>query len=246
MYKVIVADDERWIALGIEKMIKNMGNSLELCAIAEDGVSAFELLLEHKPDIFITDIRMPGLNGLELLEKIRAYHIRCRVIIISGYAEFEYAQKAITLGVAGYLLKPIEPKEFHYLLLGILEELDQQKQEKELQSEEEPPSPGITCEIVMRIRSEPIDQQTTLGDLAKEYGLCTASLSNLLKKELGMPYSRYVNERRIREAKKLLKDETLSLEAIAEKVGYHDYFYFIKIFKKMVGETPAKYRKNVM
>ena len=70
-------------------------------------------------------------------------------------------------------------------------------------------------------------------------------MSSLLKEELGMPFSEYITSKRIQRAKELLDDESLSVDAIAREVGYKDYFYFTKVFKKAVGISPSKYRKNL-
>ena len=92
------------------KNISKLPLDLEVAAVAGDGREALELALKLKPDIVITDIAMPFLNGLELIRKMRENGIESKNLIISGYDEFDYARQAIALGVQNYLLKPFLPK----------------------------------------------------------------------------------------------------------------------------------------
>ena len=108
MYKVIIADDEVWIGFGIKKLIHKSGQPFTVIGEAPNGIRAYEMVKKEQPDLLITDIRMPGLNGLELMRKLRAEENTVGVVFISGYAEFEYAREAISLGAFDYLLKPIE------------------------------------------------------------------------------------------------------------------------------------------
>ncbi|WMJ89972.1 response regulator transcription factor [Anaerocolumna sp. MB42-C2] len=111
MLKVIIADDEDKICQLIYKLIDWDSLRMRVEAIAHNGVEAFELIQLHNPDIVITDIRMPGYDGLEFISKVKEYNESTQFIIISGYQQFEYAQKAIKYGVSDYLLKPIKKDE---------------------------------------------------------------------------------------------------------------------------------------
>ena len=108
MCRVIIADDEPKVLLLIKNLIQWEELGLELVATANDGISALEMIEELHPDIVITDIRMPGYDGIELIEKAKALDPRIDFIIISGYRHFNYAQKAIRFGVEDYLLKPLK------------------------------------------------------------------------------------------------------------------------------------------
>lgn len=107
MLKVLIADDEITIRTGIKKILQSYHLDLEIVAEAADGELALELARKHQPDLLLVDINMPFLSGLSFLEKIRNDLPDALTIIISGYDEFKYAQKAIRLGVLDYLLKPI-------------------------------------------------------------------------------------------------------------------------------------------
>ena len=117
--KVVIADDEVRICQLIQALVNWEEMGMEIAGTANNGIDACEVIEKESPDILITDIRMPGCSGLELIEKIKKTKPELEIIIISGYAHFEYAQQAIRYGVGYYLLKPINKVE----LMGILEKL---------------------------------------------------------------------------------------------------------------------------
>ena len=108
MFKVLFADDEPRMLRALEKMIDWEELGLEIVGCAEDGIEALELIREKKPDIAITDIRMPGLDGLEIAEKCVSDSDRPEFIMLTGYSEFEYVRRAMKSGAARYLLKPLD------------------------------------------------------------------------------------------------------------------------------------------
>lgn len=131
MYKVIVADDEPMMLEGWRTMIDWAGCGYELCGAASDGEEALEMFRAVNPDLIVTDIRMPGLDGLELIRAIRSRpECHVRSVIVSGYAEFGYAQQAMRFGVDRYVLKPIVTEEIHGVLGDLLALLDQGRRER--------------------------------------------------------------------------------------------------------------------
>lgn len=134
MYRVVIADDEPKVAQLIRNLIQWEELGLELVAMAGDGITALELIETHLPDIVITDIRMPGYDGIELISKAKSVHSGVDFIIISGYKHFEYAQKAIRFGVEDYLLKPLKAAEINQTLSKMTEKYrirDQQRVESQ-------------------------------------------------------------------------------------------------------------------
>ena len=245
MYKVIIADDEVWIGFGIKKLIHKSGQPFTVIGEAPNGIRAYEMVKKEQPDLLITDIRMPGLNGLELMRKLRAEENPVGVVFISGYAEFEYAREAISLGAFDYLLKPIEEES----LTAILTRFCEEKERKMPPRTTEPVTlnPEVSDPRIRKIIQE-IDRNYTgklsLGELADSMNLSIGHLSTLIHRETGLSFSEYVTAKRMEDAKKLLCQENLSVEEVAEQVGYHDYFYFTKAFKKYAGVSPSVYRKG--
>lgn len=123
MLRVVIADDEERICRLIEALVDWPAMGLEVAAVVHNGIEAYEAVEREKPDILITDIRMPGFSGLDLIEKVKQLQPDLELIIISGYAHFEYAQQAIRLGVGYYLLKPINKSELNSTLAKLKERI---------------------------------------------------------------------------------------------------------------------------
>lgn len=133
MIKVMIADDEERICQLIEALIDWESLHMEVAGIAHNGLEACEMVKQIKPDILITDIRMPGCNGLDLIENVKKSVEDLQVVIISGYAQFAYAQTAIKFGVGDYLLKPINKVELASTLQKFKERIEERLQLKEEQ-----------------------------------------------------------------------------------------------------------------
>lgn len=123
MHSVVIADDEPYILNGLEKKLPWLEYGMEIVGKAHNGLECLEIVRREHPDFVITDIRMPGLTGLELIEKLVKTDHHPVVVFMSGYSEFEYARKAIELGALSYLLKPIGRKELRSTVLRVAQEL---------------------------------------------------------------------------------------------------------------------------
>lgn len=111
MLKMILVDDEKIIRETISTFIDWNALGIEVVAVCKDGIEAFDAIVDEYPDIVMTDIKMPGLNGLELIEKVKSAELNVEFVILSGYGEFEFAQTAMQYGVQHYLLKPCNEDE---------------------------------------------------------------------------------------------------------------------------------------
>ena len=240
MYSVYIADDEMWVIVGLKKRIEKTGLPFQVVGEANNGVMALEEIEKKKPDILFNDIRMPGYNGLELLELLRKKELDTKVVLISGYAEFEYAQSAIRNGAYDYLLKPIDQDKLQTVLERILGDGS-----TESGNVQELVAPSTIRKIMDEIK-EHYTENITLTGLAEKYSISVSYLSELLKEHLQLSFSEYISSKRIQKAKELLADDSLSIEQIADQTGYNDYFYFTKVFKKNTGISPSKYRKNLL
>ena len=128
MWKVLIADDEPKIRRGIRSVLERLDSEIEVVAEAGDGEAALALAEETIPDILFIDIRMPFLNGLELIEKLSGLLHDWIIIIVSGHDEFEYARKVVSLKVFEYLLKPVQEDEIKRTLEHAKNELVQQRE----------------------------------------------------------------------------------------------------------------------
>lgn len=132
MFKLMIFDDEYYFRQSLKTIVDYHDYGFEFIGEAGNGESAYFLILENKPDLVLVDINMPIMNGLELIEKCHLNNVNCQFILITGYAEFEYAQKALKYKVANYLLKPIDTDEFIRCLVHVRDSLLLEKNKAEL------------------------------------------------------------------------------------------------------------------
>lgn len=122
-YKVLIVDDEKWIYDLLLRIVDWESFGFQISGYASNGLDAFQFICTEKPDLVVSDIRIPEIDGIELVKRVRAENLAVRFILISGYQEFEYAQDALKYNVDDYLLKPIEEEEIESILIKIANEL---------------------------------------------------------------------------------------------------------------------------
>ena len=132
MVRVFLVEDEMLIREGIKNSIRWEKEGYEFAGEASDGELALPMVLKEKPDILITDIRMPFMTGLELSRLVKQELPGTKIVIISGYDDFEYAKEAIKVGVTEYLLKPISSAKLLETLQSVSEEIFRERKEKDL------------------------------------------------------------------------------------------------------------------
>ncbi|MCR5227217.1 MAG: response regulator [Eubacterium sp.] len=242
MLNVYIADDEVWIILGLKKLLEKLDIDAYVIGTANNGLTAKEEIAEFKPDLVFADIRMPGLTGLELLSEIPKVSPDTKVIIISGYAEFAYAQEAVQHHAFDYLLKPIKEEDLSRTMSAFMKDREGGEEEE---SEKRPLSYDRMIDNVISDIREHYMEDISLTSLSAKYNTSMGHLSKLIKENLKVNFSDYIASLRIQRAKELLRDDSMSIQEIAEIVGYNDYFYFTKVFKKIEGISPSKYRKSM-
>lgn len=131
MYKVLLADDEKTILEGISTLVDWEKAGATVTGKASDGKMAYEMILQTPPDIVISDVKMPGMNGLELIEKVKQRYPDISFIILSGYDEFEFAKRAMQFNVKHYLLKPCNEKKIMGVLQEVVTELEEKKRKEQ-------------------------------------------------------------------------------------------------------------------
>src|SRR5690242_20336929 len=121
MYKILIVDDEKGIREGMRYLLNWEDYGVEIVGEASNGLEALSLISVHKPHIIITDIKMPIINGIELIKEIQVRQIETRIIILSGYDDFSYVREAMKYGAENYLLKPIDQEELTNSIREIVE-----------------------------------------------------------------------------------------------------------------------------
>ncbi|HBR29267.1 MAG TPA: DNA-binding response regulator, partial [Firmicutes bacterium] len=136
MLKVMIVDDEAIVRIGLKSMIDWESHGFQLVGEANDGQRALDLFQKNKPDLVITDLKMPVMDGLQLMRHLNELDARCRVIVLSSYDEFSLVKEAMKLGAADYLLKlEMEPDQLVEVLSGFKSEILQEREEKTQQAQ---------------------------------------------------------------------------------------------------------------
>lgn len=244
MYKVIIIDDERMIREGLKASIDWRKLNFSEVYIAKDGIEGQDLIVEHEPDLVITDIKMPRMNGIEMLEKTK--HIQFKKLILSSYDDFEYAKAAIQFQVVDYLLKPIDEDE----LFDLLEEISTTFTEKHYKV------PDILKPVLktdyenyyinqaVQYIKQNIRLELDNESIANRLNISTSYLMRTFKQYTGITMKDFVNRYRIYHSLQLLK-QPLKIYEVSEKIGYNEYKAFNYNFHKYMNMTPNQYIKQI-
>lgn len=263
MINAVIIDDEEWVRYLIKGLIPWKQLGIDVAGEAKNGLEGLDICMRLKPEIILTDIRMPGMGGMELLEKLAEILPESKVVIISGYDDFSYAQKAINFGVCGYILKPVNDKEAVNAIIKARDLVLRKKTEKENNSRLKTELVKLQAELpggeteeqyygdnsghsilqrAINYINERYNTDITLDETANAFFINPDYFSYLLKKETGKGFNEYITALRLEKAKVLLNKPHLKVVEIADMVGYRDDNYFTKVFKKNTGYTPSEYR----
>ena len=244
--RIVVVEDEDRARNGIKKLIRDMLDERTIIGTARNGREGMALISEVKPDVVISDIRMPFLDGIEMIERLQVSGCSSLFVIITGHADFKYAQKAVKLGVTDYLLKPITRAEFQKLI-DKLERcfLDTGRQRAPEKTSDSPKqniaSRSSAVNYVLRIITEKYFQPISLEGLADELRLTPEYLSGLFHRETGETFTGYLKRRRIEKAKELLLKDSMLVSEVASAVGYANGRYFCRVFKEQTGMPASEF-----
>lgn len=252
MIRIMLVEDEKVIREGISALISQSSPRFTVVKEVSNGREALLYLERNAVDMVITDIRMHEMGGLELLEKVRSQYEEMPLLIISGYDDFTYAQRALQYGVTDYLLKPIDRRQLVSALDKIhtrmLKKSGRPPEQKELPEEADKRQAGAEGSRLVRkvkefIESHPEDdlRLQTLADLVH---LNPTYLSQLFKQEEGANLSDYITASRMERAKYLLASTELKIYDVARLSGYQSPKHFMLVFKQQCGVTPGVYRSG--
>ena len=245
MLKVLLVEDEDLIRRGLRFQMDWTSVGCVVAGEAASGEEGLEQIRALHPDLVVTDIRMQGVSGIEML---RAGREICDfdAIILSGYGEFDYARQAIHLGVAEYLLKPVDLNELAACIRRIVARRKQQSAPAPAPLPKAGPIPDPAAmhnkyaAAMLEYIQKNYAQRISLTDLSQELNISCTHLNAKFKEETGYTFHDFLNYYRIQRAVELQKEGTKKLYEIAELVGFPDYKYFNKVYKKYVGYPPNK------
>lgn len=256
MYKVVIIDDEPLIVEGLTKSIPWERWDCQVVGFGHDGVEGMEVIRREKPAIVISDIRMPQMDGLQMIAGLKSEFPYMQITILTGYREFEYVQEAINLGVTKFLLKPSKMAELYdaiETMTGKLKQFSPQETVEAEESETEESSSvlyskeanNFVVNKALEYIREHYKEKLRLSDVADYVFVSQWHLSKLLNKHTGQSFSEVLNTARITKAKELLENPSVRIYDIAEEVGFQDLAHFSRVFKKLEGISANEYRNRL-
>lgn len=250
MKNVLVVDDEKFVRQGMKAMIERSGFCTGQIVLCKNGQEAIEQIKLLKFDVILSDIKMPFMDGIELVKKIRDDKLTDAVLVmITGYDEFSYAVEALRNGVFEYLLKPVERENF----LAVLEKIDKSLEEKTLDGvlavdisaeNQEDDSKQQKIKRAAAYIQQNYNKDINMAVVSNEVSMNYTFFSETFKEEMGISFVDYLKSVRINMSKKLLRESCLQISRVAFEVGFNDEKHFSKTFKLETGVTPSEYKKN--
>ena len=252
MIKLLVADDEAIERKMLVSILEKEFSTEAMVRVAENGRQAVEIAAIWNPDVVLIDIEMPGINGIDAARRILDQQAGTKIIFVTAYGVFIYAQEAVKLGACDYILKPAQPEEVVRSVRRAVGQAESHRQLQALAPEAGRLAPGAsgdkTAALMARVRKY----------LQHNYMLCDISLdsisailninasyfSSLFKRSMGINFVDYLTELRMNAARELLLDPLRSTAEVAGLVGYENANYFTRAFKKKTGMTPTEFRRS--
>lgn len=240
MLKVLVVEDEEMIRKGIVLAVDWAALDCVVVGEAANGLEALEAVERLDPSLIITDLKMPRMDGLELLRRLREQGNQVYVIILTAYDSFTYAQSALRLGAVDFLLKPFHDGDLEQAVTALRRRMERGGG----------PLPGLkkgdkskyVLEAMDYIGAHYSDPGITISAIAQNLGISEGHLSHTFKKETDYTLLNYLTRFRIQKAMELLRDCRVKIYEVAERVGYRDITHFSATFKKVTGMSPSEYQ----
>lgn len=255
--QLLIVDDEKLIRNGLMSL---EWDKIGICEVisAINGVEAKEILISKKIDIVISDIRMPGLSGLEISKFISEAGMETEIILLSGFSDFNYAKEAIRSNVFDYLLKPIRTDELMITVQRAIEKLKIKNKKncalKHYESEQNDVDiinkvlfsfrnvNPVVMDILVKMSKE-FDTDITLNSIAEEKHFTSIYLSRLIKRETGYSFVDILLAIRLLNVVEIMNEKE-KISSVCGKCGFKDQRHFSQVFKKIYECTPSEYKKQ--
>ncbi len=250
MFKIMIVDDEVLERRALRVILGDL-ECAEIVAEACNGREAIEFDKKYNPDLIIMDVKMPGFDGCKAAEIIKSNNSDRIIIMVTAHDDFDLVRKALVLGVNDYILKPVRPKELISTIRDMIVNFKINEDEKEVEKytdnkciiNEEVNEVNTPIENAINYIDQNFKENISLDMIASICNLSPCYFSKLFKKEIGVNYTTYINNKKINYAKKILKTTDMPILNLSMDLGFEDCGYFIRVFKKLEGVTPKKYRE---
>lgn len=260
MYRVLIVEDQEIIRRMLCDTVDWKSVGCEVCAHASSGEEGLRCIESVSPDIVLTDIHLPGMDGIQMLEKAQSLHGSQQSgsghpfesIIITGFSQFEYAKRAIGLSVVDYILKPIDEDKLIEAVrkaIGMIDErreLDSYRHKSSYSLDRLDGSIGDAyVRKVLDIIRNDYRKHLNLDSIGREIGLSSGYLSRKIKAATGLSFIDILQRHRIEVAQQLMKDNSsMKYYEVAEEVGFSSYKRFSFVFRQVCGYTPSDLSKS--
>ncbi len=250
MLRVIIVEDEDIIRRGLICTVDWLSMDAMVVGDAPDGEAGLALMSKEKPDVVLTDIRMPKLDGISMIEQAKQRGLMPAVIFLTSYEEFEYAKKAIQLQAVEYLLKPVDEEALQRTLAIVSarqsEESHPETQEKhqELVNWEEwlgADSLNPYVRKTIQHLQQHYREKVSIEMLASSYGVSASYLSRKFKEATSQTFGELLTKYRLQKAMQILSSGTCRVYEAAEQSGFGDYKNFCMVFKKYIRVSPKEF-----
>lgn len=254
---LLIVDDEMFAIQGILDGVKWETLGFDSVLTANSFQQAVEIFGRQKIEIMLCDIEMPNGNGIELAEWVKTHYPETECIFLTCHDDFNFAQRAIQLKCADYLLKPAPPEILAKVLAKVAAAVKTENRSATYQqfgqlfvdnlgaNSEKPSTDSLIKRAETYIRSH-IAEPLTVESLAASVFLSPDYLTRLFKKKYNQTVINYITEQRMFLARELIEKNELSVSEISDRVGYGNYSYFIRVFKRHFGLSPKEYQLDYL
>lgn len=254
--RAIIIDDEPVAAAALKKRIMWSEYGIQDVRCVGSMRQAIEIMKDNNFELMLCDIEMPGGSGLELYEWVRTFSKDTECIFVSCHSEYEYVRKALIMGSMDYVLKPVDYEELGSIIKKAIERIDNRNSQNLRHNIDKPYICGLSCNMANKLQSDTVqiainyicnnlESNMSINDIAEVAHLNSQYFMRLFKKETGKSVLEFITECRINQAKRILEESNMPIAEVALSVGYDNFSYFSKLFKKYEGITPSEYRKGV-
>lgn len=240
MIRVLMVDDEPLVRHGVAAGMDWVSLGCEVVGEAQSGEEGLALARRLKPDLIITDIRMPKMDGITMMNMLREEGCAARCIVLTAHSDFEYARGALLFGADDYLLKPFRDQELTHAVARVCRKMESAPAANTPAVKKEPEATGYVRQAMDYIAGHYADENISIATIAEHLCVSEGHLSHVFKKQTGMTVTNYLTKTRIDAAMALLQTGRVKVYEAAAAVGYKDVTYFSATFKKLTGLSPSE------
>ncbi|MEG0740859.1 MAG: response regulator [Clostridia bacterium] len=235
MMRVVVIEDELAARRGLVDLLNDLAPRVTVVGAAANGKQGLSSLHALMPDVAFVDIRMPEMDGLEMIRLAKEQGLTVEFVLVTAYAEFEYARQALKLGVMEYLLKPITTEELFSVICRLM-----------------PEAATASCDTIhhpmvdktLKLIRDGYRTPINLTTISEQLQISPEYISYLFHRDMGINFSTYLRQYRIDRAYEMMSGGNMRIYEIAHAVGFNDAKYFCRVFREVTGKSPGAFLKE--